>query len=158
MAVCQTSYRPFSMLLEGLSSTAMSAMFLRPQETEITSEAVVSAMANEHDRRILAATQEEPVDAQTIIEETGISKSTVYRRLDRLQEMGLLETADGRLRNGHAVDRYQARAKSISLHVRDGTIEATWTGAREEDAPSDLTRPKTGSRRGPHLIPMPARS
>lgn len=136
----------------------MSAMFLQPQETEITSEAVITAMANEHDRRILAATQEEPVDAQTIIEETGISKSTVYRRLDRLEEMGLLETADGRLRNGHAVDRYRARAKSISLHVRDGAIEATWHEAREEDALSDLLRPTTGSRGGSGLAAMPARS
>lgn len=138
--------------------TAMSAMFLQRREPEITSEAVVSAMANEHDRRILAAAQEEPVDAQTIIEETGISKSTVYRRLDRLQELGLLETADGRLRNGHAVDRYRARAKRISLHVRDGSIEATWDEARGEDALSDLSRPRTGSRRGSGLAAMPARS
>lgn len=158
MAVCQTSNRPFSMLPESLVSAAMSAMFLQPQETEITSEAVVTAMANEHDRRILAAAQEEPVDAQTIIEETGISKSTVYRRLDRLQEMGLLETADGRLRNGHAVDRYRARARIISLHVRDGNIEATWDELGEEGPLSGIETEEPASRRATSLTAMPARS
>lgn len=106
----------------------MSAMFIRDEGQRITPDAVVEALANPHDRRILALAQAEPVDAQSVIETTGIAKSTVYRRIDRLEELGLLETVDGRLRNGHAIDRYRARLESLALAVQQGRIEATWEG------------------------------
>lgn len=105
----------------------MTSMFLSRSETEITANSVLEALANPHDRKILALTQKSPIEAQTIIEQTDIPKSTVYRRLRRLEDEGLLETVDARLRNGHAIDRYQARIEGATLRIDGGEIRADWS-------------------------------
>lgn len=110
----------------------MCAMFIREAGTRITTEAILEALANPHDRQILALAQAQPVDAQRVIETTGIPKSSVYRRIDRLKTLGLLETVDGPLRDGHAIDRYRARLDSLSMVVQDGRIRAR--ARRRQDA------------------------
>lgn len=110
-------------------------MFLEKSSPKVTTDAVVEALANAHDRRILALSQDEPVEARKIIDETDIPKSTVYRRLQVLVEKGLLEVADGRMHNGHAVERYRSRLTRASLVIDDGDLEARWD-LRDEDAPA----------------------
>lgn len=102
-------------------------MFLAPSGPEITREALLESLANPHDRRILALAQEQPIEARSVVEETDIPKSTVYRRIRRLEEKGLLETVDGRLRNGHAIDRYRARISEAAIRVQGGEVHADWT-------------------------------
>lgn len=104
----------------------MCPMFLQDQTTRITADAVLDALANPHDREILALAQDEPVTAQGVIQRTGIPKSTVYRRIERLTERGLLQASDGRLHNGHVVDRYRASIQQLSLSVSDGQVHADW--------------------------------
>lgn len=111
----------------------MSAMFLQESSTPVTEQAVFEALGNPHDRQILAHAQADEVEAQGLIERTGIPKSTIYRRIDRLCEIGLLEATGGRLRNGHVVDRYRARIDDLALVVQDGEIHARWA-TRDEDA------------------------
>ncbi len=101
-------------------------MFFRTQPPGIDPEAVTEAVENPHDRQILAVAQDRPVEAGEIIEVTGISKSTVYRRIQRLQDLDLLEVHSGVLREGHPIDRYRATVAMAGLVVEEGTVEARW--------------------------------
>lgn len=101
-------------------------VFLRSQRPTIGAEAVIEALENPHDRRILALAQDQGVTAQEIIDETGIPKSTVYRRLNRLRELELITVDGGALVGGHAIDKYRARVRDAEIRVRGGQVEAHW--------------------------------
>lgn len=99
---------------------------IRPEPVRITPEGVIEAVENPHDRRILAATQTEAVTAKEIIEDTKVPRSTVYRRLERLEEEGLVEVAGGVMEKGHPMDTYRARVELVQVSVEEGEIEASW--------------------------------
>lgn len=130
----------------------MSSMFLAPSGPEITREALLEALANPHDRRILALAQEQPIEARSVVEETDIPKSTVYRRIRRLEDKGLLETVDGRLRNGHAIDRYRARISEAAIRVEGGEVHADWTLR----ATARVSGPEDAERTEDELAAVPA--
>lgn len=101
-------------------------VFIRRDGPEIDAEAVMEALENPHDRQILALSQDRPMAAQEIIEATGIPKSTAYRRIKKLQEMGLIVVDSGALEGGHAIERYRAQIEMAALHVEQGNVEAHW--------------------------------
>jgi Fic family protein len=70
----------------------MPPLALERSAPEITSEAVIEALSNDHDRRILSMAQQAPIEAQEVIKSTDIPKTTVYRRIQDLEERGLLAT------------------------------------------------------------------
>jgi hypothetical protein len=53
--------------------------------------AVLDLLEDEYTRRILEALAEEPRPARELIEATDASRATVYRRLNSLQDHGLVE-------------------------------------------------------------------
>lgn len=108
-------------------------MYLRDDPTGLSHEPVLDALAKPHDRRILAAAQLQPLEAQQIMEATGIAPSTVYRRINALQDHDLLRTHDAKLRNGNRIERYQATTPYLELHIAQGAIEIRW--AREGSGP-----------------------
>lgn len=108
-------------------------MYLRDDPTGLRHEPVLDALAKPHDRRILAVAQLQPLEAQRIMEATGIAPSTVYRRINALQENDLLRTHDAKLRNGNRIERYQATTPYLELHIAQGTIEIRW--AQEGSGP-----------------------
>lgn len=115
-----------------------SGVRLRSGAPDIDPEAVQDAIQNPHDCQIIAMAQSGEVSAQDIISETGIPKSTVYRRLDHLQEVGLLVVTGGTMRKGHPIDLYSSRLDMAGLRVEDGEIQAEWKA--EESADERLYR------------------
>jgi DNA-binding transcriptional ArsR family regulator/plastocyanin len=109
---------------------------LRSEGPSVEPDAVQAAVANEHDRRILATVQAGEASAGDIIDATGIPKSTVYRRLERLEEEGLVEVSGGAMREGHPIDLYAARVDMVALRVEEGTIDAEWRTWRRPTRPS----------------------
>jgi DNA-binding transcriptional ArsR family regulator len=101
---------------------------LRREGPSIEPDAVQRAVANEHDRQILATVQAGEASAGEIIEATGIPKSTVYRRLETLEADGLVEVSGGAMREGHPIDLYAARVEMAALRVEEGSVDANgWT-------------------------------
>lgn len=100
-------------------------MFLRSVDRRPEAAHVLAALTNENDRRILAVTQEQPVEASTLLEEADVAKSTLYRRLDRLERQGLLRVEQRKLRNGNVVDLYRSTLSSLTLQVRDGCVQVS---------------------------------
>lgn len=111
--------------VEGLPAP-FAAVHLRRDRPPIEPDAVERAVENEHDRRILAHVQADRASAGEIIEATDIPKSTVYRRLEQLEEDGLIEVAGGAMHEGHKVDLYAARLEMAALRVEAGAVDAEW--------------------------------
>lgn len=102
-------------------------MFLESEEPGVDEQVVLSALANGCDRRILALAQQGPVAAKTILEESSIPKSTLYRRIDRLQERGLLRVVASTIENGHRIDRYVCPLSELALRIEDGGVQLEWS-------------------------------
>lgn len=110
-----------------------SSLYVERAEQNLAPEAILEALENEHDRRILALAQTDPVDAQAIMESTGMAKSTVYRRLHTLQRQGLLAVERSALRDGHPVELYRSRLDMIRVQIQGGNLEVRWQ-QRDDDA------------------------
>ncbi|AGB31659.1 transcriptional regulator [Natrinema pellirubrum DSM 15624] len=61
-------------------------------ERSIDIDALLTVLAEEYTTEILAAVGTGSVPAREIADETGASRPTVYRRLNRLEAIGVLET------------------------------------------------------------------
>lgn len=109
-------------------------VFLESEEPDVDEAAVASALANPHDRRILALAQRRPIAAKTILERTSIPKSTLYRRIDRLRERGLLRVVTSTIENGHRIDRYRCPLGGMTVSVEDGRVQVEWTASGEDRA------------------------
>ena len=102
---------------------------------------VVALLDDEHVRTILAATSESPRSAADLGERCGISESTIYRRVDRLTDAGLVEARTRPRRDGHHETVYVATLARFEMRVADGAIE--WTVDRERgqtDVADELAR------------------
>lgn len=81
---------------------------------------MLSLLGDEYTQRVLRAVVERPRTGREIQDVAGVSKPTVYRRLDSLEEAGLV-SADLELDpNGHHRKQYRAVADRIHVEL-DGT-------------------------------------
>ena len=99
-------------------------------------ETVVSLLDDDHVRTILLVTSENPLSASELAEECDASQQTVYRRLKRLQEVGLVDDQTRVRKDGHHDTVYTATLDRVSIRLRDGAfefeLERTHTDASDE--------------------------
>lgn len=81
---------------------------------------------------VLAAVTAEPVTPQTICSAFKISHSTVYRRLNELQEQGLLSEDLYLDEMGNNYSEYYANFQQLSLTIHNGQIELSVQRAERE--------------------------
>lgn len=74
-------------------------------------------------RRILAALDREPRSARELVEACDASRATVYRRLDRLEEFGLVTTDMELHRDGHHRTVFDAAFRRASVELVGGTLQ-----------------------------------
>jgi DNA-binding transcriptional ArsR family regulator len=85
--------------------------------------AVLSLLDDEYARRILVATSAEPRSASELAELCDASEPTVYRRLDRLDEQGLIEKRQELDPDGHHYKTYLASVERVSVDIDpDGIV------------------------------------
>ena len=100
---------------------------------------VVDLLDDEHVRSILAATSAEPLSATELSERCDVSPSSIYRRVERLTEAGLLDDRTRPRADGHHETVYVAALDRFELVVGDGDLE--WTvERRRRDVADELTR------------------
>jgi predicted transcriptional regulator len=85
-----------------------------PIEQKERVEGVLEAMSNKYSREILTITRDSQKPAYKIAEETGIPISTVYRRVQKLRDLGLLRTSGEITLEGKRHALYQSKVKAIS--------------------------------------------
>ena len=90
---------------------------------ESTLETVVGLLDDDHARAILTATSDEALSAKELSERCDISQATVYRRVDRLTDAGLLAERTRPRADGHHDTVYVAKLDELTIRLRDGRLE-----------------------------------
>ena len=88
-----------------------------PIEQKEKIEEILQIMADKYSRDLLRVTQNFPKSAFKIADETGIPISTVYRRIQKLRDLGLLRTSGEITLEGKRHALYQSKVKAISSTV-----------------------------------------
>ncbi|WP_302081386.1 winged helix-turn-helix domain-containing protein [Salinibaculum rarum] len=104
-------------------------------------EEILALLDDEYARAILTATSAEPMSAQTLSERCDASVTTIYRRLDRLQDCDLVEEQLRPQPDGNHYKVFASRLESFSVTFEDGEMRADIERAEtEEDVADRFTR------------------
>ena len=99
---------------------------------------VVGLLDDETARAILLATSTTERSAGELASECDASQQTVYRRLERLREAGLVDDRTRARKDGHHDTVYRATLDRVSIGLRDGAFEFELERTRR-DAADELT-------------------
>jgi predicted transcriptional regulator len=84
---------------------------------------VVALLDDQYARAILEATSEEPKSAKCLGEECDASLPTVYRRVESLQECGLLREETRLQDDGNHFSVYAATLRRFSVELAEGSFD-----------------------------------
>ena len=108
---------------------------------ECADEEVLALLDDEYARAILTATSAEPMSAQTLSERCDASVTTIYRRIDRLQDCDLVEEQLQPQPDGNHYKVFASRLESFSVTFDDGEMHADIERREtEEDVADRFTR------------------
>ena len=104
-------------------------------------EELLSLLEDEYARTIILETYREARSADALSDACDADPSTVYRRIDRLQERGILQDQQRLDPNGHHYKVYVARLEHVAIDVTDDGFDVALEYAdEEEDAADTFTR------------------
>lgn len=90
---------------------------------ESAKERVLSAIADEYSRMILAYTMDKPASALQVSKASGIPSTTLYRRIEELVEAGLIASVKtGRTVDGKWHDLYRSLLRRINVSFENGEV------------------------------------
>lgn len=112
---------------------------------QIAAETVGELLEDEYARSILAETSIKPLSATELIERCDASSPTVYRRLERLEELDMLESEQVLDPDGHHYRRFSARLERVTIELEDGTYQVS-IDRTDEDAVERFTKLYEGLR------------
>lgn len=98
-------------------------------------EQVVDYLGDDHVRTILVQTCEGPKSVDALSDACGVDPSTIYRRVQRLQEADLLEEQQKLDPGGHHHKVYVARVQEVRIRFETEGIDVAIE--REEESPAD---------------------
>jgi DNA-binding transcriptional ArsR family regulator len=93
-------------------------------ESSPPAEMVFELLDDPHVRTILNAVRDEPRPARELVELCEGSRPTVYRRLERLETAGLVESQTQVHPDGHHRKLFTTDVEAISLELCDGKFTA----------------------------------
>lgn len=97
--------------------------------------AVVTLLDDQTARRVLKETSLAARSANELAQRCEASQQTVYRRLEQLEEAGLVTDQTRVREDGHHDTVYRATLDTISIRLHDGELEFDIT--RRETKPAD---------------------
>lgn len=101
-------------------------------------QAIGALLEDEYAHAILIHTSRQNMSAPELSEACDASVSTIYRRIERLQEYDLLDEQLQLDRDGHHYNTYTARLERIEIELVNGSFELQVT-YREETAADRFT-------------------
>lgn len=106
------------------------------QRTPVEADELLELLGDEYTHRVLEAVVEKPRTGREIIDAADVSKATVYRRLEKLEEANLVDSRMNLDEDGHHCKQFQATVESIRVGFDDDgftvNIEPDVTGADGE--------------------------
>ena len=115
----------------------------REREPEVSTGELLGLLDAEYTRTILEEAGEGAKSARAIAEACGASRATVYRRLDCLQDVGLVETGMEIDADGHHRTVFESTLESVSVDVTEEGLSTTVTTSAPEQvstSPAPRTR------------------
>lgn len=96
--------------------------------------AVLRLLHDEYARGILTESSTEPMSATELADACDASLSTIYRRVDELDELGLLETDTEYDPDGDHYQVYEAAVDHVGVDIEDGTwsLDVSRTERRDD--------------------------
>lgn len=94
----------------------------------------------EYTQEILEATGREARSARELAERCGASRPTVYRRLNSLQEVGLVDTEMEYDADGHHRALFEATLEAVSVDVTGDGLSVTVTTTTPDEPPTRTLR------------------
>ncbi|WP_324757171.1 ArsR family transcriptional regulator [Haloarcula montana] len=107
-------------------------------EVRDVDEELLALLDDEYARTILVATREEGKSAQALSELCDADDSTIYRRIERLQDRDLLDAHQQLDPNGNHYKTYSARLERVEIEFHDDGV--TIDVDRREPAADRFTR------------------
>lgn len=103
---------------------------------------ILALLHDEYARQILGETSATPMSANELSQRCDASRSTVYRRIDRLTDCDLLEERTRFDPDGHHRNVYASRLEEVLVRFEDGgpVVEVQRTEPTEEDVADRFTR------------------
>lgn len=87
------------------------------EETPVAPETLLELLEDDHTQAILSSIATEAKPAREILEEVTASRATVYRRLNSLEEAGLVESGIAIDTDGHHRQSYRAVLSDVTVSV-----------------------------------------
>ncbi|EMA58228.1 ArsR/SmtB family transcription factor [Halorubrum lipolyticum] len=112
---------------------------------QVGAETVGELLEDEYARSILAETSREPLSAQELVDRCDASPPTVYRRINRLQELDMVEEEQELDPDGHHYRQFSARLERVTVELRDGEYRVS-VERTESDAVERFTKLYEGLR------------
>lgn len=94
-------------------------------QSEVDADELLSLLGDEYARQILEVIAETPRSGREIVEQTGFSKATVYRRLDRLEDAALVDSQTVFDPDGHHRERFETAFSGATCNVDSDGLETT---------------------------------
>jgi len=123
-------------------STAATTSEQVPEQT-VPADELLELLGDEYTYRVFEAVVEQSRTGRELIEATGASKATVYRRLDDLEEAGLVESTLDIASDGNHCKRFHAVVTAMQV-----SFDANGVSARleSENRPGMPATGATGAR------------
>jgi len=104
--------------------------------TDESAHELLSALDDDDCRAMLDATDDRALTASELADRTEVPLSTVYRKLDRLTAVGLLEERTRFRKSGNHSTEYVRAADDVDVSLAGGGVEITVS--RRDDADDGL--------------------
>ncbi|WP_436901070.1 ArsR/SmtB family transcription factor [Halovenus halobia] len=89
-------------------------------ETDLT---LLELLGDEYTRQVLAAVTEQPRSGSEVVDAAEVSKATAYRRLDALEDAGLVDSEMVFDPDGHHHERFHVVVGSIDITFGDDGVK-----------------------------------
>jgi DNA-binding transcriptional ArsR family regulator len=97
-----------------------------------SAEVVLDVLADEYAQSILAELRDGAKPAQELVDACEASRPTVYRRLDALEDAGVVDASVALDPDGHHRKEFSVALEAVTLDLADGAFAvADATSARE---------------------------
>jgi len=111
----------------------------RTEASQVDPAELLHLLGDEYTRDVLQTLAAEPRTGREIVTASDASKATVYRRLDRLSEAGLVESSTKLDPDGHHREQFRVTFEGATCTVSEDGIEAKL--CTREDTTADPSGP-----------------
>jgi DNA-binding transcriptional ArsR family regulator len=109
-------------------------------------KALLKTLADEECRQILQDLHQTPMSAPELVEDRNIARSTVYRKLERLNQVGLVDTRIRVDKTGAHATEYDTALQNLRIECAPNGFELVVEGHEEASETGDQQLPtQTGS-------------